>query len=196
MTVPGRQPPGEDPGDVGRLDELRAELAGRGIVIEDPAEGTPVSFPDRAGIWCEIDLRSTGALAWTYLPLERNLNPGEAVAMTLALLGGGDRASSLAATPAPDPGLPMKDAAGRVLAARGMAAEPAVIDHGDGERTPALLVASPAGQARGRVQISGEREFLWECRFADPGCPAPGLSPSGIADAIAAALASAGGEAR
>jgi hypothetical protein len=77
-----------------------------------------------------------------------------------------------------------------------MAADPAVINFGDGEMTRALLTAGPAGQPRGRVPISGERKFLRECRFIGTASPAPGLSPSGIASAIAAAGASAAGKAR
>jgi hypothetical protein len=193
-AVPGGRAAGEDPGDA-CLQELRAELAGMGIVMKDPAEGMPASFPELAGDWCEIDLRSNGALAWVYLALGRTLRSDEIVRLTLALLGDG-RPPGLAATLVPDPGLPAKDAAGRVLAACGMEAEPALIDLGDRKPTPVLLVASPASPERGRVRILGEDELEWECRFADPGRYAPGLPPSGIARAIAAALASTAGAAR
>ena len=193
-AAPSCQPAGEDPDDTGHLDELRLELDLWGIVIEDPAEGMPKSVLHLLGARCEIDLRGPGALALTYLPPGRDLRPHEAVWLALALLDGNGPPEPGAAV-VPDPGLPLEDAAGRVLAACGMTVETGQTSSRDGEATAALLVSNPADQARGRLTISGRREFLWECRFAGPGSPAPGLSSSGIARAIAAALAGAAGEA-
>jgi hypothetical protein len=48
---------------------------------------------------------------------------------------------------------------------------------GDGEVTAALMAVKPASQVRERPRISGEREFLRECRFTCPGSLAAGLSP-------------------
>jgi len=146
-----------------------------------------------SGLWCEIDLRSSGALALVYLPLERDLRRHEAVWLALALLDGNGPPGP-GADVVPDPGLPLKEAAARVLTARGMAAEPGQTDYGDGEVTPALLVSNPADQTRGHLTITGERELVWECHFPGPG--SPGLLPSGIARAIAAALAGAPGDRR
>ena len=82
-----------------------------------------------------------------------------------------------------------------VLASRGMTVDPAQDGHRD-EATAALLIFNPASRSRGRLTISGGRELTWECRFAGPDSPGPGLSPSCIARAIAAALAVATGEPR
>lgn len=176
----------EDPDDIGGLLELRAALAGHGIAVDDPAEGTPVCFRNVRGAWCEFGLRRNGEVTWTYLPAE-DLDPAHAVRMALALLAPD-------AAPVPGRELPLPDAAprmlaasGRVLTAAGMTAEPAGIDYGDGEVIPALLTANPAGPARGQVQISGEGEFLWAFRFTRPGSPA-GLSPCDVAGAVASAL--------
>jgi hypothetical protein len=193
-AAPYGQPASEDPYDAGRLNELRAELDLWGIFIEDPAGGTPVSVRDLAGAWCEIDLRP-GSLTLTYLPLGRDLRPDEAVWLVLAVLDG-NGPPGLGAAVVPDPGLPLEDAAGSVFAARGMAVEKGQTDRGDGEVTSALLVSNPADQSRGHVTISGRHEFLWECRFAGPSSPPPGLSPSGIARVIAAALAGTAREPR
>ena len=69
------------------LRELQAELAGHGMVIDDPAEGDPVAFRDIPGAWCEIGMLKTGALVFTYLPEGRDLGPDQAARFTLALLG-------------------------------------------------------------------------------------------------------------
>jgi len=82
-----------------------------------------------------------------------------------------------------------------VLASRGMTVEPAQDGHRD-EATAALLIFNPASRSRGRLTISGGRELRWECRFAGPGSPGLGLSPSDTARAIAAALAVAAAEPR
>jgi hypothetical protein len=193
-AAPCSQPAGEDPDDTGRMHELRLELDLWGIVIEDPAEGMPVSVLHLPGARCEIGLRGPCALTLTYLPMGRDLYSYEAVWLALSLL---DRPPVVpTAAVVPDPGLPLEDSVGRVLAACGMAVEPGQIGYGDGEVTAALLVANPADQSRGRLTISGGRELTWECRFDGPGSPAPGLSPSGTARAIAAALAVVAGEAR
>jgi hypothetical protein len=194
-SASGSRPVGEDPDDTGRLHQLRMELARWGIVIEDPAEGAPVSVLHLAGAGCEIDPRGAGGLALTYLPLGRDLRPHEAVWLALAVLDGNGPPGPGAAV-VPERGLPLEDAAGRVLAARGMAAENGEAGPGDGEVTAALLVSNPADRARGRVTVSGRRGFLWECRFAGPGSPVPGLPPFGIARAIAAALAGTAREPR
>jgi hypothetical protein len=192
-AAPGSQPAGEDPDDTGRLHELRLELDLWGIVIEDPAKGMPVSVLDLPGARCEIDLPGPGSLALAYLPLGRDLRPHEVIWVALCLL---DRPPEPTAAVVPARGLPLEEAAGRVLAARGMAVKTGQFDYGDGEVTATLLVANPAGQSRGRLTISAGHELMWECGFASPGSPASGLSPSGIAQAIAAALAVAAGEAR
>ena len=177
------------------LSELRDELAGHGIVIDDPAEGEPVAFRDIPGAWCEIGMLKTGALVLTYLPEGRDLGPDQAARFTLALLGDPARPRP-GGVPAADQGLPLNDAAGRVLAACGLAVHPAGIDYGDGEVHPGIHVASPARQARGYLLFVGGCELRWECHFTRPGRTAPGLSPSGIAQAIAAAVAGAAAEAR
>jgi hypothetical protein len=179
----------------GRLRELRMELDLWGIVIGDLAAGTPASVGHLPGARCEVGLPAPGTLALTYQPQGRGLRAHEIIWLALALLDGNGPPEPTAAV-VPDPKLPLEDAAVRVLASRGMAAEPAQAARGDGEATAALLVSNPADQARGRLTISGGRELTWECRFAGPDSPVPGLSPSGIARAIAAALAGAAGEPR
>jgi hypothetical protein len=193
-AAPGGYLSGEDLDDV-LLRELRDELAGHGIVIDDPAEGDPVAFRDIPGAWCEIGLMKTGALVWTYLPEGRDLGPDQAARFTLALLGDPARPTPEGIAAA-DPGLRLNDAAGRVLAACGLAVHPAGIDYGDGEVHPGIFVTSPARQARGYLLFVGGCELRWECRFSRPGRTDPGLSPSGITQAIAAAVAGAAAEAR
>ena len=86
MTAARRgQPADEDP-DIAFLDDLRNELAVRGIVMGDPADGMPVTFRDIRGTWCEIGLLD-GTLAWTHTPLGRDVSPDRAVRPALALLG-------------------------------------------------------------------------------------------------------------
>ena len=192
-AAPGSRPAGEDPDDTGRLRELRLELDLWGIVIEDPAKGMPVSVLHLPGARCAIDLRGSGTLTLTYLPAGRDLSSHEVIWVALCLL---DRPPEPTAAVVPDRRLPLEEAAGRVLAACGMAVEPGQAGFRDGEVTAALLAANPADPSRGRLTISGGHGLTWECRFASPGSRAPGLSPSGIARAIAAALTCAAGEAR
>ncbi len=119
-AAPGGRLAAEDPDDAGCPHELRLELAGRGIAIDDPAERTPLRFLNLRGGWCEINLRDTGALTWTYLPQRRDLSLAQAVRLALALRAGAGLPGP--AAPGQDPGLPLKDAAGRVLEACGSAA--------------------------------------------------------------------------
>jgi hypothetical protein len=179
----------------GRLRELRRELDRWGIVTGDLAAGTPASVGHLPGTRCEIDSRAPGTLTLTHQPRERDLHPYEAIWLTLALLDANGPWTPVAAL-VPDPKLPPAGAVSRVLAGRGMTVEPAQDGHGDGEATMALLICNPADQSRGRLTISGGRELTWECRLAGSDSPGPSLSPSGIARAIAAALAGAAGEPR
>jgi hypothetical protein len=179
----------------GRLRELRLELDLWGIVTDDLTAGTPASVGHLPGTRCEIDSRAPGTLALTYQPQGRGLRAHEIIWLALALLDGNGPPGPTAAV-VPDRRLPLEDAVVRVLASCGMAAQTALAGRGDGEATAALLVSNPADQARGRLTVSGGRELTWECRFVGPDSPGPGLSPSGIARAIAAALAGAAGEPR
>jgi hypothetical protein len=177
------------------LRELRRELDLWGIVIGDLAAGTPASIGHLPGARCEISLPAPGILAVTYQPQGRGLRAHEIIWLALALLDGNGPPEATAAV-VPDRRLPLEDAAVRVLASRGMAAGTAQAGRGNGEAAAALLVCNRADQARGQLTISGGRELTWECRLAAPGSPGPGLSPSCIARAIAAALAGAAGEPR
>jgi hypothetical protein len=192
MTAAHCGQPGEDP-DIGLLHDLRNELALRGIVMGNPAEGVPVSFREISGAWCEIGILD-GTLAWTHLPQGRDHSPDHAIRPALALLGDLTLPRPDAA-PATDPRLPPNDAAGRALAARGLAVHPARFDYGDGELHAGIFVTSPARPALGHLQIV-ELELRWECRLACPGSPTQGLSLSRIAQALAAALAGTAGDTR
>jgi len=79
----GGRPAAEDPGDAGRLHELR--LGPEGIIAASPVGGTPLRFLGLNGAWCAIDVRDASAPALTYLPQE--LPPDEAVRLALILLG-------------------------------------------------------------------------------------------------------------
>jgi hypothetical protein len=196
MTAePCSQPAGEDAGDAERMLELLVELDLWGIVTDDPGEGTSARVLDLPGGWCEINLRGSRELAVTYLPLGRDLRPHEAIWLALAVLDGNGPPAPGAAV-VPDPGLAPAEAVSRVLGSCGMAAEQGEIGDGGGEVIAALFAANPADQSRGRLTIRGGNELTWECRFAGPGGPVPGLSPACIAGAIAAALAGVAGEAR
>lgn len=178
----------------GSLRELHRELDLWGIAAGDLAAGTPACVLNLPGTRCEIDSPAPGTLTLTYQPEDRDLHPYEAIWLALALL---DVNGPWTPTEAlvPDPKLPSAAAVSRVLASRGMTVEPVQDGHG-GEATAVLLVSNPAGRSRGRLTISGGRELTWQCRFASPGSPGMGLSPSDIARAIAAALAVAAAEPR
>ena len=178
----------------GSLRELHRELDLWGIAAGDLAAGTPASVLNLPGTRCEIDSPAPGTLTLTYQPEDRDLHPYEAIWLALALLDANGPWTPVAAL-VPEPKLPPAAAVSRVLASRGMTVEPVQDGHG-AEATAVLLVSNPAGRSRGRLTISGERELTWECRFASPGSPGPGLSPSDIARAIAAALAVAAAEPR
>jgi hypothetical protein len=184
-----------DQDGTGRLRELALELDLWGIATGDLAAGMPASVLNLPGIRCEIGSPAPGTLALTYRPLERDLLPHEAIWLTLALLDANGPWTPVAAL-VPDRKLPPAVAVSRVLAGRGMTVGPAQDSHADDEAATALLISNPADQSRGRLTISGGRELTWECRLAGPDSPGPGLSPSCIARAIAAALAVAAGEPR
>jgi hypothetical protein len=155
--------------------ELRRELDLWGIVTGDLTAGTPASVGHLPGTRCEIDTRAPGTLTLTYQPQDRDLHPYEAIWLTLALLDANGPWTPVAAL-LPDPKLPPAVAVSRVLADRGMTVEPAQDGHGD-EATEVLLISNPADRSRGRLTISGRRELTWECRFAGPDSPGPGLPP-------------------
>ena len=174
--------------------ELHRELDLWGIVAGDLAAGTPASVLNLPGTRCEIDSPAPGTLTLTYKPRERDLHPYEAIWLALALLDANGPWTPVAAL-VPDPKLPPAAAVSRVLAGRGITVEPAQDDH-RGEATVALLISNPASRSRGRLTISGGRELTRECGFAGPDSPGPGLPPSDIARAIAAAIAVAAAEPR
>ena len=178
----------------GHLRELHRELDLWGIVAGDLAAGTPASVLNLPGTQCEIDSPAPGTLTLTYQPRERDLHPYEAIWLTLALLDANGPWTPTEAL-VPDPKLPPSAAVSRVLASRAMTVEPAQVGQED-EADAALLISNPASRSRGRLTISGWRELTWECRLASPDSPGPGLSPSDIARAIAAALAVAAAEPR
>jgi hypothetical protein len=180
-------PAGLDPDDV-CLHAVRDELAGRGIIVDDPADGVPVSFQGVPGAWCELSLLDTGHLVWTYLSLGRALRPALAGRLARALLGG--------RVPAPGARPARAGTVSRAFAACGLTVTPGEVDHGDGRLSAMITVTSPAGQARGLLRVTGDRELRWECRLARPGSAGPGLCPAGVARAIAAALADTAGPAR
>lgn len=186
----------ENPDDIGFLHELRRALAERGIAIDDPAEGTPVYFPGVRAVHCELGERRNGEVTWTWLQRAEDPDPAQTVRMTLALLAPDAAPVPERELPLPGAAATMLAAAGSVLTATGMTSEPADIDYGDGEVVPVLLIANPAAQARGQVQVSSDGQFLWVFRFTRPGSAAPGLSPHDAALAIASALEKASGEAR
>lgn len=167
--------------------ELHRELDLWGIVTGDLAAGPPASVLKLPGTRCEIGSPAPGTLTLAYQPRERDLHPYEAIWLTLALLDANGPWTPVAAL-VPDPKLPSAAAVSRVLASRGMTVEPAQDGHRD-EAAAALLISNPASPSRGRLTICGGRELTWECRLAGADCPGPGLSPSEIARAIAAALA-------
>jgi hypothetical protein len=182
-------PATQDPGSV-HLRAVREELTRLGIVTDDPAAGVPVCFQGIPGAWCEVGLLDTGELVWTYLPRERELRPRQAAGLVLAVLGAAPRPGPAGAQ-LPGGRLSRDDAVGLVLAACGLTVTPVEVDYGDGQLSRGITATSPVDQARGHVRIIGARELRWECRFARPGRVDPGLSPAGIARAIAAALAGA-----
>jgi hypothetical protein len=178
----------------GRLRELHRELDLWGIVTGDLAAGTHASILNLPGTRCEIGSPAPRTLTLTYQPRERDLHPYEAIWLTLALLDANGPWTPTEAL-VPDPKLPPAAAVSRVLASRGMTVQPPQDGHRD-EATEVLLISNPADRSRGRLTISCGRELTWECRFAGPDSPGPGLSPSDTARAIAAALAVAAAEPR
>lgn len=170
------------------LHEVWAQLTARGFIIGEPVtHGTcQCYFRNLRSAQCEMDLMNTGALVWEYLPLGA-ASPGQAARLVLALLSGTSPAGGL--PPARDPGLALKAAAGRTLAACGMAVRLADVRYVDDDVRAEAIVTSPAEPGRGHIRISDEGAIRWECLFARPGSAAGGLAPLDIARAIATALA-------
>lgn len=194
---PASEPAGADPDDTERcLHEVWEKLSARGFIIDEPVTGVTCQsfYKNLRNASCEMDLLDTGALVWIYTPWTGFI-PDQAARLVLALLSG-TRIPPAAMPLVLDPGLALKDTAGRMLVACGMAARPADIQYGPGEVSAEVIVTNPAGPARGHVRVSGEGTIRWECCFAVPGSPAPGLAPLDIAQAITAALAGAVGEGR
>ena len=150
-------------------------------------------FGGLRGAQAEMDLLTSGALVWEYVAIpEGDITAQQAARLVLALLAPGPVPATL--PPAPDPDLPLKDAAAQMLAARGMMARPAAIrypypDPGRAHEVHAeVVVRNLARRARGYARITGEGTIRWQCQLAAPGRPARGLAPPEIAQAIAAAL--------
>ena len=169
------------------LHQVWEHLTARGFLVDEPGVYCQCFYRNLGGACCEMDLLVTGALVWIYMPPPSGFGPGQAARLVLGLLTGTTHPGS-ALPAAPDPGLALKDTAGRILAASGMPTRLVQIRYSATETSEQVEVTSPAGQARGHVRIS-DTEIRWECRFATHGSPAPGLAPRDIAESIAAALA-------
>jgi hypothetical protein len=172
------------------------ELTVCGFAVDEPVtHGTCQCFFGGLGsAHVEMDLLRCGALVWEYIPIPQgSITPQRAARIMLALLAPGPAPASL--PPAPDPGLPLKDAAAQMLAARGMMARPAAIryPYPDPGQAPEVhtevVVRNLARRDRGYARITDEGTIRWQCQFAVPGNPASGLAPPEVAQAIAAALA-------
>jgi hypothetical protein len=176
----------------GCLHAVAGELTARGFVVSGLVRGNACQceITGIGGAQCEMDLMGTGALVWEYIPLPGALTPEEAVRMVLALHGvislpsGGVPAARY-------PGVALKGAVGRALAACGMAVRLVVVHRDDVnyEIYADVEVTSPAEPSRGNVRVSDEGEIRWECSFATLASPAGGLVPRDIAQTIATALA-------
>ncbi len=161
---------------------------GTGLPASDEpvTHGTcPCFFGGLRGAQAEMDLLTSGALVWEYLPIPQDsITSQQAVRLVLALLAllaPGPVPASL--PPAPDPDLLLKDAAGQMLAARGMMARPAAIRYpfnapGQVHEVHAeVVVRNLARRDRRYTRITGEGTIGWQCQFAAPGRPARGLAP-------------------
>ena len=110
------------------LYQVWQELTVRGFAVDEPVtHGTcQCFFGGLRGAQAEMDLLTSGALVWEYLPIPQGgITAQQAARLVLALLAPGPVPATL--PPAPDPDLPLKDAAAQMLAARGMMARPAAI---------------------------------------------------------------------
>jgi hypothetical protein len=169
------------------LHEVWERLTAAGFAVGEP---TPASclclFTGLRNAHAEMDLMETGALVWVYMPLAVT-SPQQAAHRVLALLQDGPAGGGL--LPARAAGGSLKDAAGQILAAAGMAARCVEVEYGPCDVCTEVLVTSPAAPARGHARISREGTIRWECSFATPASPASGLTPLQAAGAIAAALA-------
>lgn len=169
------------------LHELWEELTARGFVIDEPGISSCQCFTHNLrDAQCEMDLLVTGALVWVYMPLAGTC-PEQTARLVLPLLSRGPASDRL--PPVRHPGLPLMEAAGQILTDAGMNARPADIRYDVDEVHTEVVVTNPADQARGQVRISEIGSIHWECFFASPGSSAGGLPPSGVAQAMAAALA-------
>ena len=170
-----------------RLHEVWVQLTARGFIIDEPVtHGTcQCFFRNLRSAQCEMDLLVTGALVWEYMPLG-GTSPDQAARLVLALLSGTSPAGR-GLPPARYPGLGLREAAGRMLAACGMAVRLVDVRYDD-VRAEAMVI-NPGEPARGHVRISDEGTIRWECLFASPGSTVGGLAPRDIAQAVATTLA-------
>lgn len=182
--------PAGDTGATGRcLHEVWQELTRRGFAMDEPCAGTSMCFIGglrRAD--CAVDLLTSGAMVWEFIPLGGTVIPGQIARMVWALLGGGTGPAGCGQPPAERPGAAVREVAGRVLASRGLRVRQAEAGS-EGDVWPVTAVTSPAQPARGHVHIGDEGDLRWECCFACPAGTAGGLAPATIAGLIAAALA-------
>jgi hypothetical protein len=172
------------------LYEVWEELTARGFVMDEPlADGSCQCFiTNLRTAQCEMDLLVSGALVWEYMPLAGTPRPDQAACLVLALLSGTSPASR-SLLPASCRGLAPGEAAGRALAACGMAVRLVDVGYDHDEVSTEVEVANPSEPGRGHVRISDHGNIRWECLFAPPAGPAGGLAPLDVAQAIATALA-------
>jgi hypothetical protein len=164
------------------------ELTRRGFAMDQPRATTSMwVIHGLRRAYSVVDLLTSGAMVWEFIPLAGTVIPGQVAAMVTALLDGTDPARS-GQPPAERAGATMREVAGRVLAGRGLAVSQAQAGCAD-DAWPVSVVTSPAQPTRGHVCIGDEGDLRWECSFAHPAGPAGGLAPATIARIIAAALA-------
>jgi len=171
------------------LHQVWEELTGRGYAADEPTAFCCMSYVHGLhGMQAMMDPAITGALVAEFIPLPpAGAGPEPAARLVLALLGG-EPVGSLSSCPAAEPGMAVNEAAGRMLAAAGLAARAGQFCYSPREVCTEVMVISPAALARGDARISDTGTVLWECRFAAPDRPGGGLTPAQAARAVAAAL--------
>lgn len=139
------------------------------------------------GFPCEVSV-CDGAAEWEYRPVHNaHAGPAHITGIALNLLGAG--ATGFRTLPPESPGPTLKSTVGRALAKSGMQVRLEIIckDESFFEVYSEIEVTNPAQPSRGRVWIADDSTLRWQCDLYGAG-QETGITPAGIATAIAKAL--------
>ncbi len=166
--------------------------AGLDVLIPGPEDSVVLKITNVPRVLCDLTIASNGSVTCDY----RTFDGGQADAAQLAAIALSLLSSALdesAALRLSTSNVPLKEAVGRALAARGMRVtlDPEGTDERfrDAGADAEIVVTNPAEPERGTIGVDDDGALWWACRAYVPAQRLSGLGLDEVAATVARALA-------